>query len=70
MQVKNRHIKKKTKNSNSRILREGNPWQSTSYGSALPLQGAQVQSLVGELKSHMPQSAPPKKKKKKKEKKP
>ena len=32
---------------------QGLPWQSSGYDSALPLQGAQVQSLVGELESLM-----------------
>ena len=34
--------------------RQGLPWWSSDYDSALPLQGALVQSLVGEVKSHMP----------------
>ena len=32
---------------------QGLPWQSSGYDSALPLHGAQVQSLVGELESLM-----------------
>ena len=32
---------------------QGLPWRSSGYDSALPLQGAQVQSLVGELESLM-----------------
>ena len=31
----------------------GLPWRSTGWGSALPLQGVWVRSLVGELRSHM-----------------
>ena len=31
---------------------KGIPWRSNGLDSALPLQGAQVQSLVGELRSH------------------
>ena len=33
---------------------EGLPWWSSGKDPALPLQGAQVQSLVWELRSHMP----------------
>ena len=40
----------------------GLPWQQLKF--ALPLQGAQVQSLVGEQRSHMPRSVATKKKKK------
>ena len=32
----------------------GLPWRSSGSDSALPLQGAQVRSLVRELRSHMP----------------
>ena len=35
------------------IRRQGLPWWSSGWDSALPLQGAQVRSLVGEIKSHM-----------------
>ena len=35
------------------IVREGLPWWSSGEDSALPLQGAWIPSLVGELKSHM-----------------
>ena len=30
------------------------PWQSTGYDSVLPFHGAEVPSLVKELRSHMP----------------
>ena len=35
-------------------LNEGIPWQSSGYDSMLPLQGAQVQSLVRELRACKP----------------
>ena len=35
------------------VLPLGLPWRSSGSHSALPLQGARVQSLVGELRSHM-----------------
>ena len=38
----------------------GLPWQQLKF--ALPLQGARVQSLVGEQRSHMPRSVATKKK--------
>ena len=38
-------------------------WQSSGQDSALPLQEAQVRSLVGEVRSHMPCSVAKKKKK-------
>ena len=44
---------------------QGIPWQSSGQDSVLPLQGAWVQSLVGELRSHMPRSAAKTKNKKK-----
>ena len=31
----------------------GIPWRSSGWDSTLPLQGARVQSLVSELRSHM-----------------
>ena len=34
----------------------GLAWWSSGLDSALPMQEAQVQSLVGELRSHMPHS--------------
>ena len=37
------------------------PWWSSSYDSTLPLQGAQVQSLIWELRFHMPQEQKKKK---------
>lgn len=43
------------------LIKQGLPWMSSSEDSALPIQGAQVQSLAWELRSH-PQ---PKGKKKK-----
>ena len=42
-------------------------WWSSGYGSVLSMQVAQVQSLVGELTAHMPNSAWSKKKKTKKQ---
>ena len=42
----------------------GIPWQSSGWDSELPVQGAQVRSLVGELRSCMPHSAPKNKNKK------
>ena len=42
----------------------GIPWWSSGYDSALPLQGAWVQSLVGKLRSPMPRVTAQKKKKK------
>ena len=33
---------------------QGLPWCSNGSNSKLPIQGAQFQSLVGELRSHMP----------------
>ena len=33
---------------------QGIPWRSSSLDSVLPLQGAWVQSLVGQLSSHKP----------------
>ena len=44
-------------NQNSAVLQtttKGIPWQSSGYYFALPLQGAQVRSLVRELRSCMP----------------
>ena len=41
----------------------GLPWWSSSWESALPLEGAQVQSLIGELGSCMPRGVAKKKKK-------
>ena len=35
----------------------GHSWWFSGYDSMLPLRGAQVGSLVGELRSHMPHSA-------------
>ena len=32
---------------------KGIPWQLSNSDSVLPLQGAEVQSLAGELRSHM-----------------
>ena len=40
----------------------GIPWWSTGYNSVLSLPGAQVRSLVEELRSHKPHGTPPKKK--------
>ena len=40
----------------------GTPWWSSGWDSVLPLQGARVQSLVGELGSHMPRGTAEKKK--------
>ena len=34
-------------------VKRGLPWPSSGSDSALPLQGARVRSLVGELRSHM-----------------
>ena len=42
----------------------GLPWRSSGWHSALPMQGARVRSLVGELGSHMLHGAAKKKKKK------
>ena len=36
----------------SELSIEGVPWQFSGYDSALPLQGAWVRSLVGELRFH------------------
>ena len=41
------------------------PWWSSGWDSVLPLQGPQVRSLVGELRSHMPRGEAKIKKKKK-----
>ena len=45
----------------------GIPWQSNGYDSALPLQGAQVQSLGGELRSHMPRGTAKSRKRKRRQ---
>ena len=37
-----------------REVARGLPWRSSGKDSALPMQGAGVQSLVRELRSHMP----------------
>lgn len=44
------------------LIKQGLPWMSSSEDSALPIQGAQVQSLAWELRSHLQ----PKREKKKK----
>ena len=44
-------------------IREGIPWWSSGYDSTLPLQGALVGSLGGELRSRMPRRAAERKKK-------
>ena len=36
-------------------IRQGLSWWSSGYNSMLPMQGAEVRSLVRELRSHMPQ---------------
>ena len=41
---------------------KGLPWWSSGYDSTLPMQGAWVRSLVGELRSHIPCVVWPKKK--------
>ena len=46
---------KETKH-DSKAYEEGLPWWSSDWDSALPMQGRQVQSLVGELRSYMPLS--------------
>ena len=46
----------------SRVHAQGIPWQSNGRVSALPLLGAQVWSLVGELRSHKPHGVAKKKK--------
>ena len=38
----------------SKLPVSGLPWASSSSDSALPLQGVQIWSMVGELRSHMP----------------
>ena len=43
--------------SNACSLREGLPWWSNAWESALAMQEVWVQSLVGEPKSHMPRGA-------------
>ena len=51
------------------IYKKGNvglPWRSSGWHSTLPMQGARVRSLVGELGSHMLHGAAKKKKRKKK----
>ena len=47
-----------------RETEEGLPWWSGGKDSALPMQGAQVRSLVRELRSHISCSMAKKKKKK------
>ena len=37
--------------------KQGPPWQSSGWDSVLPMQGARVRSLVGELRSHMTRGA-------------
>lgn len=44
------------------LIKQGLPWMSSSEDSALPIQGAQVQSLAWELRYHLQ----PKREKKKK----
>ena len=44
---------------------EGAPWRPSGLDSAFPLQDAQVQSLIRELRSPKPHGAAKKKKKKK-----
>ena len=39
-----------------RNMKQGLPWQSNGYDSMLPMQGAQVPSLMGELRSCVPHS--------------
>ena len=37
-------------------IRQGLSWWFSGYDSMLPMQGAEVRSLVRELRSHMPQT--------------
>ena len=37
-----------------RNMKQRLPWQSNGYDSMLPMQGAQVPSQVGKLRSHVP----------------
>ena len=50
----------------SQVVVEGTPWQYSGYELALSLQRAQVQSLIGELRSQKGEIQPKKKTKAKK----